>query len=152
MPTTARSIPPSSATSRTCGGKAKARSASSTTQAMVRPTRHQDQLPDPGRCRQRRRRRFVDQLDQPQWGCRGAARAGSRATHYVVFDACRNELNLTQKDKRALTNRGFVPIAYTPGVMIAYATAPGKTATDQGRRRPTPRRWPTRSSSPASRP
>jgi len=54
------------------------------------------------------------------------------ATHYVVFDACRNELNLTRKGKRALADRGFVPIAYTPGVMIAYATAPGKTATDAG--------------------
>lgn len=54
------------------------------------------------------------------------------ATHYVIFDACRNELNLTRKGQRALGERGFVPIAYTPGVMIAYATAPGKTATDAG--------------------
>jgi uncharacterized caspase-like protein len=54
------------------------------------------------------------------------------ATHYVVFDACRNELNLASKDKRALTNRGFVPMSYTKGVMIAYATAPGRTATDLG--------------------
>ena len=54
------------------------------------------------------------------------------ATHYVVFDACRNELNLTQKGKRVLVARGFVPLAYTPGVMIAYATAPGKTASDAG--------------------
>ncbi len=54
------------------------------------------------------------------------------ATHYVVFDACRNELNLTRKGKRALADRGFVPITYTPGVMIAYATAPGKTASDAG--------------------
>src|SRR5262249_42686215 len=43
------------------------------------------------------------------------------ATHYVVFDACRNELNLTRKGKKALTDKGFVPIAYTPGVMVAYA-------------------------------
>jgi uncharacterized caspase-like protein len=54
------------------------------------------------------------------------------ATHYVVFDACRNELNLTRKGTKALTDKGFVPIAYTPGVMVAYATAPGKTATDTG--------------------
>jgi hypothetical protein len=54
------------------------------------------------------------------------------ATHYVVFDACRNELNLTRKGKKALTDKGFVPIAYTPGVMVAYATAPGKTAADGG--------------------
>jgi uncharacterized caspase-like protein len=54
------------------------------------------------------------------------------ATHYVVFDACRNELNLTRKGKKALADKGFVPIAYTPGVMIAYATAPGRTAADIG--------------------
>src|SRR5262245_25490117 len=54
------------------------------------------------------------------------------ATHYVVFDACRNELNLTRKGQKALTSKGFVPLAYTPGVMIAYATAPGRTASDRG--------------------
>src|SRR4029077_13028391 len=54
------------------------------------------------------------------------------ATHYVVFDACRNELNLSRKGQKALTGKGFVPLAYTPGVMIAYATAPGRTAADTG--------------------
>jgi uncharacterized caspase-like protein len=54
------------------------------------------------------------------------------ATHYVVFDACRNELNLTRKGKKALTDKGFVPLAYMPGVMVAYATAPGRTAADTG--------------------
>jgi uncharacterized caspase-like protein len=54
------------------------------------------------------------------------------ATHYVVFDACRNELNLSRKGQKALTGKGFVPLAYTPGVMIAYATAPGRTASDTG--------------------
>jgi hypothetical protein len=54
------------------------------------------------------------------------------ATHYVVFDACRNELNLTLKGQKALSDIGFVPIAYTPGVMVAYATAPGRTASDKG--------------------
>jgi uncharacterized caspase-like protein len=54
------------------------------------------------------------------------------ATHYVVFDACRNELNLTRKGRKALGDKGFQPIAYTPGVMVAYATAPGKTADDRG--------------------
>jgi hypothetical protein len=33
------------------------------------------------------------------------------ATHYVVFDACRNELNLTRKGQKALVDKGFVPIA-----------------------------------------
>jgi formylglycine-generating enzyme required for sulfatase activity len=54
------------------------------------------------------------------------------ATHYVVFDACRNELNLTRRGQKALAEKGFVPIGYTPGVMIAYATAPGQTASDTG--------------------
>src|SRR5262245_48725689 len=40
------------------------------------------------------------------------------ATHYVVFDACRNELNLIRKGKKAAAEKGFVPIAYTPGVMV----------------------------------
>jgi caspase domain-containing protein len=55
------------------------------------------------------------------------------ATHYVVFDACRNELNLTRRGQKALTDKGFVPMAYTPGVMVAYATAPGRTASDGGK-------------------
>jgi Caspase domain/PDZ domain len=54
------------------------------------------------------------------------------ATHYVVFDACRNELNLTRRGQKALTEKGFVPMAYTPGVLVAYATAPGRTASDTG--------------------
>src|SRR5262249_54043255 len=54
------------------------------------------------------------------------------ATHYVVFDACRNELNLMRKGDKALADKGFVPLAFTPGVMIAYSTAPGKTGTDTG--------------------
>jgi Caspase domain len=54
------------------------------------------------------------------------------ATHYVVFDACRNELNLTRKGEKALSEKGFVPMAYTPGVMVAYSTAPGRTASDSG--------------------
>jgi uncharacterized caspase-like protein len=54
------------------------------------------------------------------------------ATHYVIFDACRNELNLIRKGSKGITDKGFVPIAYTPGVMVAYATALGKTAADTG--------------------
>jgi hypothetical protein len=54
------------------------------------------------------------------------------ATHYVVFDACRNELNLTRRGQKALSEKGFVPMAYTPGVLVAYATAPGRTASDRG--------------------
>jgi uncharacterized caspase-like protein len=54
------------------------------------------------------------------------------ATHYVVFDACRNELNLTHKGQKGLVDKGFLPIPYTPGVMVAYSTAPGRTASDTG--------------------
>jgi hypothetical protein len=55
------------------------------------------------------------------------------ATHYVVFDACREELHLTREGKKAMgAERGFVAIGSVSGVMIAYATAPGKTASDVG--------------------
>jgi Caspase domain/Domain of unknown function (DUF4189) len=56
----------------------------------------------------------------------------SGTTHYIIFDACRNELNLTTKGQKSLTNKGFVPMKYTPGVLVAYATAPGGTASDVG--------------------
>ena len=55
------------------------------------------------------------------------------ATHYVVFDACRNELNLSGPAAKAIgAERGFVPVPQTKGLLIAYATAQGKTATDLG--------------------
>lgn len=55
------------------------------------------------------------------------------ATHYIVFDACREELRLTRTAKKALNReKGFVPAATVAGVMIAYATAPGKAASDAG--------------------
>src|SRR5262245_20070905 len=55
------------------------------------------------------------------------------ATHYVVFDACRNELKITGSAAKALgADKGFVPIGGTAGLLIAYATAPRKTASDVG--------------------
>jgi uncharacterized caspase-like protein len=55
------------------------------------------------------------------------------ATHYVVFDACRNELNLSGPAAKAIgAEKGFVPVMQTPGLLIAYATAQGKTASDIG--------------------
>jgi Caspase domain len=55
------------------------------------------------------------------------------ATHYVVFDACRNELNIAGTAAKALgTDKGFVPIMDTAGLLIAYAKAPRKTASDVG--------------------
>jgi hypothetical protein len=50
-----------------------------------------------------------------------------------VFDACREELHLTREGKKALgAEKGFVLVANISGVMIDYATAPGKTASDSG--------------------
>jgi hypothetical protein len=55
------------------------------------------------------------------------------AIHYVVFDACREELHLTRQGKKAMgSEKGFVPVGNITGVMIAYATAPGRTASDAG--------------------
>jgi formylglycine-generating enzyme required for sulfatase activity len=55
------------------------------------------------------------------------------ATHFVVFDACRNTLKLRQADSRALVqSKGFVPVAQENGMLVAYATAEGELATDVG--------------------
>ena len=55
------------------------------------------------------------------------------ATHYVVFDACRNELKLkTRADKKISQRKGMLPAKNSPGILIAYATAPGATASDAG--------------------
>src|SRR5262249_16929031 len=55
------------------------------------------------------------------------------ATHFVVFDACRNTLKLTQSGSRAVVqSKGFVPVAQQNGMLIAYATAEGELATDGG--------------------
>jgi uncharacterized caspase-like protein len=52
------------------------------------------------------------------------------AAKFVVFDACRNELRLPTKD----TAKGLMPVAGQQGFFIAFASAPGQTASDQGRR------------------
>jgi formylglycine-generating enzyme required for sulfatase activity len=57
---------------------------------------------------------------------------GSNATHYIVFDACRDELRLRGQKSLGMT-KGFVPVENVTGVMVAYSTAPGKTASDGGR-------------------
>ena len=60
------------------------------------------------------------------------AEAGN-ATHFVVFDACRNTLKLTQSGSRAVVpSKGFVPVAQECGMLIAYATAEGQLASDVG--------------------
>jgi hypothetical protein len=50
------------------------------------------------------------------------------AAKFIVFDACRNELQLPTKD----TTKGLVPVAEQQGMFIAYASAPGRTASDRG--------------------
>jgi hypothetical protein len=55
------------------------------------------------------------------------------ATHFVVFDACRNELNLSGEAAKALgPDKGFVPVGDVSGILIAHATAPKRTAADTG--------------------
>ena len=51
-----------------------------------------------------------------------------RAAKFVVFDACRNELYLPQRT----SDKGMIPVREYQGMFIAYATAPGRTASDQG--------------------
>ncbi len=50
------------------------------------------------------------------------------AVKFVVFDACRNELQLPTRD----TSKGLVPVAEQQGFFVAYASAPGRTASDRG--------------------
>jgi hypothetical protein len=50
------------------------------------------------------------------------------AAKFVVFDACRTELQLPSKD----VAKGLLPVAEQRGMFIAFATAPGRTASDQG--------------------
>src|SRR5262245_42075796 len=60
------------------------------------------------------------------------AEAGN-ATHFVVFDACRNTLKLTQPGSRAMVqSKGFVPVTQETKMLIAYATAEGELASDLG--------------------
>ena len=55
------------------------------------------------------------------------------ATQFVVFDACRNTLKLTNACSRALVqSKGFVPVVQESGMLIAYATAEGELASDLG--------------------
>ena len=49
-----------------------------------------------------------------------------QAVHYLVFDACRNNLG------GARGNKGFVPVRQESGLLVAFATAPGQVATDLG--------------------
>ncbi|MEM9357835.1 MAG: caspase family protein, partial [Pseudomonadota bacterium] len=50
-----------------------------------------------------------------------------QAAHYLIIDACRNEL------RGARGGKGFVPVNQQSGILIAFATAPKATASDIGR-------------------
>jgi len=50
------------------------------------------------------------------------------AVKFVVFDACRSELQMPTKD----VTKGLLPIAEQKGFFIAYSTAPGRAALDRG--------------------
>ena len=56
-------------------------------------------------------------------------RAAPFAAHFVVFDACRDELMLPYKS----ASKGFVPVAERSGMFIAFATALGAVALDEGK-------------------
>ena len=61
------------------------------------------------------------------------SKQAANATQFVVFDACRNELRLSNNAAKAIgAEKGFVPVADTAGLLIAYATAPNRTASDAG--------------------
>jgi hypothetical protein len=51
-----------------------------------------------------------------------------KAANIVVFDACRNELLVPEKNGV----KGFEPIAEKKGLLIAFATSPNTSASDQG--------------------
>jgi uncharacterized caspase-like protein len=50
----------------------------------------------------------------------------SNAAHYLVLDACRNTL------QGARGGKGFLPVGQQSGLLVAFATEPGKTAFDAG--------------------
>ncbi len=55
------------------------------------------------------------------------------AAHFVIFDACRNELQLKRPGSKSLfQSKGFVGVGTIPRMLISYATAEGKIATDEG--------------------
>ena len=50
------------------------------------------------------------------------------AAKFIVFDACRNELQLPERT----SDKGLIPVREHQGMFIAYATAPGRVASDRG--------------------
>lgn len=58
------------------------------------------------------------------------------ARHFIVFDACRNTLKLSEPGGRSLVQpKGFQPVPNIPGgMLIAFSTAEGELAYDVGDR------------------
>jgi Caspase domain len=77
----------------------------------------------------------VGRLDQRVWYksvaldevvAKLATRAGN-AAHFVIFDACRNVLNLRSKG-----SKGFVAVSGRRGMLIGFASEPGQPSSDDG--------------------
>ena len=77
----------------------------------------------------------VGRLDQKLWYksvaldqivSKLANRAGN-AAHFIIFDACRNVLNMRSKG-----SKGFVPVSERRGMLIGFASEPGQPASDEG--------------------
>lgn len=55
------------------------------------------------------------------------------AVHFVIFDACRSELHFATRDTKSIGDeKGFVPVQSSAGLLVAYSTAPDRTASDVG--------------------
>ena len=57
----------------------------------------------------------------------GHGAAETETKRNMVFDACRNELRLPYRG-----SKGFEPVREQPGIYVAYTTAPGQAAMDDG--------------------
>ena len=80
----------------------------------------------------------VERLDDPRVWYKSVALdaiiqtlddTASQAAHFVVFDACRNVLKTKGKGE---TDKGFVAMRERRGMLIAFSTEPGATASDKG--------------------
>ena len=92
-----------------------------------------DQLPDPRRREVGRDSELWDQSLRLTEITRKLKGEAGNATHFVVFDACRNTLKLKQAGTKAVVqSKGFVPVSQESGMLIAYATAEGELASDIG--------------------
>lgn len=93
-----------------------------------------------GAANQENRRNFlipveVSRLDQDVWYdavpldriVTTLSNLAREAAHFVIFDACRNVLNMPTKG-----GKGFVPVSTRRGMLIAFSTDPGQTASDEG--------------------